>query len=864
MSMIMHRANRKFAHGAVPRRLRLFTVCATAALVALSLAGTALAQSDDAANAAPSSHVRMYKFQLKHGVDKVPERLGGPTITPATSPSGAHLTYYGGRVVSAMQVVIVLWGPGSYDQHIASTGTPSMATFYEQILGQSSYASWLDSEYNTVNPTGTKTNQHIADGAFQSIVTITPSVTGSTVADSQIQTEIESQINAGHLPAPALDAQGNPVTYYAIYFPPGITITQGGSQSCVSGGFCAYHGTIAHTGGINELYYGVHPDMQPGSGCATGCGNSTTFGNYTSVASHEMTETITDGEVGLATVVGPPLAWYDANNGEIGDICNAQQTTYSACDGQTYTVQLEFSNAAPNGNACIAPATRSCGTVNDFSISASPASVSVTAGNSTSSTISTATTSGSAQTVSLSVSGAPSGVTATLNPTSVTSGSSSTLSISTTTSAAAGTYTLTVTGTAASGSHSTTVSLTITASTTPDFTISASPTSMSFTQGVGGSGTSTISTTVVGSTGTVSLSTSVSPAGPTASISPTSVAAGASATLTVNVGTSVAAGTYTVTVTGVEGSNTHSTTVAVTVSGSGGGGITNGGFELGNFTGWTTAGASETVVNSGCHGGTYCARLGSTSPTNGDSTATQTFTAPTGTTGISLWYKMTCPDTVTYDWATVTLKDNTVGTTATLLAKVCTTNSWTNLTGSITAGHSYTLTLLSHDDDYSGDPSYTLYDDVTLTTGSTGGITNGGFETGNLSGWTPSGASDSVVSSGCHGGTYCARLGSTNPTNGDSTISQTFTVPTGKSVLSFWFKETCPDTLTYDWAVVTLKDNTLGTTATLLAKTCTTNAWTQKTGSVVAGHSYTLTLTSHDDNYPGDATFTLFDDVILQ
>ena len=89
MSMIMHRANRKFAHGAVPRRLRLFTVCATAALVALSLAGTALAQSDDAANAAPSSHVRMYKFQLKHGVDKVPERLGGPTITPATSPSGA-------------------------------------------------------------------------------------------------------------------------------------------------------------------------------------------------------------------------------------------------------------------------------------------------------------------------------------------------------------------------------------------------------------------------------------------------------------------------------------------------------------------------------------------------------------------------------------------------------------------------------------------------------------------------------------------------------------------------------------------------------------------------------------------------------
>jgi hypothetical protein len=99
---------------------------------------------------------------------------------------------------------------------------------------------------------------------------------------------------------------------------------------------------------------------------------------------------------------------------------------------------------------------------NDFSISASPSSLSIVAGNSATSTVSTATTSGSAQTVSLSVSGAPSGVTATLSPTSVTSGGSSTLTVSTTTAAAAGTFTLTVTGTAASGSHSTAVSVTVT------------------------------------------------------------------------------------------------------------------------------------------------------------------------------------------------------------------------------------------------------------------------------------------------------------------------------------------------------------------------------------------------------------------
>jgi hypothetical protein len=286
------------------------------------------------------------------------------------------------------------------------------------------------------------------------------------------------------------------------------------------------------------------------------------------------------------------------------------------------------------------------------------------------------------------------------------------------------------------------------------------------------------------------------------------------------------------------------------------------------LSGWTASGASETVTNSGCHGGTYCAFLGSSSPTNGDSSISQTVTAPTGATGISFWWKMTCPDTVTYDWATATLKDNTSGTTTTLLAKACTTNSWTQVTGAITAGHSYTLTLTSHDDNYSGDPSYTLYDDVAFSSGGGGGggngITNGGFETGSLSGWTASGASESAVSGG-HSGSYAARLGSTTPTNGDSSISQTFTAPTGTSTVSFWYKMTCPDTLTYDWATATLKDNTAGTTTTVLAKVCATNAsWVQKTAAITAGHSYTLTLTSHDDNYSADPSYTLYDDVSTQ
>jgi hypothetical protein len=184
----------------------------------------------------------------------------------------------------------------------------------------------------------------------------------------------------------------------------------------------------------------------------------------------------------------------------------------------------------------------------------------------------------------------------------------------------------------------------------------------------------------------------------------------------------------------------------------------------------------------------------------------------------------------------------------------------------VVAGHNYSLTLASHDDNYAGDATFTRYDDVALSGSAPpppNPIVNGDFEAGSLSGWTATGTAAAIQGS-AHGGSYAARVGSTSPT-GTSSIAQTFTAPTGSSSVSFYYKMTCPDTVTYDWATATLRDNTTGATVTLLPKTCATNSsYVKVSGALTAGHGYTLTLTNRDDNYAGDASYTFYDDVSVQ
>ena len=107
----------------------------------------------------------------------------------------------------------------------------------------------------------------------------------------------------------------------------------------------------------------------------------------------------------------------------------------------------------------------------DFSISASPTSLTIQQGSSGSSTVTVTSINGFNQPVQLSVSGAPSGVTATVSPSQVTppagGTATSTLTVSVGTAATPGSYTLTVTGTSGALTHSTYISLQITAAPPP-------------------------------------------------------------------------------------------------------------------------------------------------------------------------------------------------------------------------------------------------------------------------------------------------------------------------------------------------------------------------------------------------------------
>jgi len=201
----------------------------------------------------------------------------------------------------------------------------------------------------------------------------------------------------------------------------------------------------------------------------------------------------------------------------------------------------------------------------DFSISASPSSQTVTAGLGTTYNITVGALNGFTGMVNLSVNGLPSGATGSFTPPSVTGSGTSGLAVSTTSGTAAGTYPLTITGTSGTLTHSTTVTLVVNAAPSPDFSISASPSSQTVMVAQGT--TYNVTTGVLnGFTGAINLTVSGLPTGATGSFTPPTVTGAGTSSLAVSTGTTTTPGNYTLTITGTSGSLVHTTTVTLVLS----------------------------------------------------------------------------------------------------------------------------------------------------------------------------------------------------------------------------------------------------------------------------------------------------------
>jgi subtilase family serine protease len=202
----------------------------------------------------------------------------------------------------------------------------------------------------------------------------------------------------------------------------------------------------------------------------------------------------------------------------------------------------------------------------DFSLSASPATVTIVQGGAGgTSTITVNPANGFNGSATLSVTSAlPNGVTASFNPNPTTG--NSTLTLTASGSATTGTVSVTITGTAGSLTHTTSVSLTVNAFVPPpDFSLTAAPTSLTIVQGGAGGNTTITVHPVNGFSGSVGLSvTSVLPSGVSAGFNPNPTTG--NSTLTLAASGTATVGTVTVTVT--SGGLTHTITVSLTVNAS--------------------------------------------------------------------------------------------------------------------------------------------------------------------------------------------------------------------------------------------------------------------------------------------------------
>ena len=242
----------------------------------------------------------------------------------AAADQGPLLYHSGGSIMPSLTVYEIFWGPAKL-QTGAATG---FSAKYSDVLvafgalysghgisnNNTQYFQTINGTTTFVNNAGALAGAVLDASPYPASGCNDPATPGNCLTDAQAQAEILKVINL----------MGWKVGMDSIF----ILYTSSGEGSCMPanspaadcaapGGYCAYHSFIAPSSGKPEdaVIYANMPFANPAGCFGNGVSpNNDVFADTeVSVASHEVTESITDSLLN---------AWFTAQGNEIGDLCN--------------------------------------------------------------------------------------------------------------------------------------------------------------------------------------------------------------------------------------------------------------------------------------------------------------------------------------------------------------------------------------------------------------------------------------------------------------------------------------------------------------------------------------------------------------
>jgi len=486
--------------------------------------------------------------EIHHGPDKVADGRGNyirqlpPRAQAGTGGSvvqGNGISYHNGPVMRDGVNIYYIWY-GNWGQD--PTANAILTDFAVNVGG---------SPYYNINTTYGDTVGNVQNTVSYAGATSDPGSLGTSLSDSSIWTLVTNALSSHALPV-------DPKGVYFVLTAPYVAETSGFLTQ-----YCGWH--TYNTYGSTPIKYSFVGNPAANMGAcsvqSTGPNGDAQADAMASVIAHELVEAATDPQLS---------AWWDSTGAENADKCAwTYGTTYPAGGAQAnmtigarnFLIQRNWVNAG--GGYC---ATSYAAAVTpDFSLSVSPGSQSVTAGQTTGNyTVTPTALNGWAGSVTYTVTaGLPAGAFANI--------SGNLISILTTAGTTpAGSFNFTISGTDGTLTHTTSATLVVSVPAAPTFSISISPNSQSVKRPGNGSVSATYTVTLTATSGyskTVTLTPGGATTGVSLNLSPTSIANGTgTSTFTATVTSSAKKGNNNFTVTATDGSATKSATASLRVN----------------------------------------------------------------------------------------------------------------------------------------------------------------------------------------------------------------------------------------------------------------------------------------------------------